>query len=52
VFSFYYFTIACPKQIYLYIKKGRKDLTKWVFKGLWWNITHSISSNQLGFKIK
>ena len=52
IFSFYYFTIASPKQIYLYIKKGRADLAKWVFKGLWWNITHSTSSNQLGFKIK
>jgi len=51
LFSLYYSTIACPKQIYLYARKGRKDLTSWLLKGVLWNITHSKNSNDLGFKI-
>jgi GT2 family glycosyltransferase len=51
LFSTYYLLIACPKQILLYMKKGRRDLIKWVFKGILWNITHSENSNNLGFKI-
>jgi hypothetical protein len=43
--------IACPKQIFLYAKKGRKDLINWVFKGVLWNVTHSTNSNDLGYKI-
>ena len=50
-FCLYYVAIACPKQIFLYAKKGRKDLIKWVFKGVLWNITHSTNSNDLGYKI-
>ncbi|MBB6269811.1 hypothetical protein HDF26_000238 [Pedobacter cryoconitis] len=51
IFSFYYIGIACPKQIILYLKKGRKDLVKWVFSGINWNLTHSKNSKELGFKI-
>lgn len=51
IFSLYYIGIACPKQIILYLKKGRKDLIKWVFRGISWNLTHSKNSKDLGFKI-
>ncbi len=52
LFSLYYTLIACPKQIYLYLKKGRKDLIKWVIKGVLWNSTNSTNSNNLGYKVK
>jgi GT2 family glycosyltransferase len=51
LFSCYYLAIACPKQILIYLKNGRKDLIKWVLKGVLWNIMHSKNSNNLGFKI-
>jgi len=51
LFSLYYIGIACPKQIFLHLKKGRKDLINWVFRGIFWNLTHSKNSTKLGFKI-
>jgi GT2 family glycosyltransferase len=51
LFSIYYIGLACPKQILLYLKKGRKDLVKWVIRGIGWNLNHSKDSNELGFKI-
>jgi len=50
-FSFFFVLLACPKQIITYIKKGRRDLIKWVFKGIFWNVTHGNNSSDLGFKI-
>ena len=50
-FSSYYILLACPKQILSYLKEGRKDLVRWVFRGIGWNLTHSKNSDSLGFKI-
>jgi len=50
-FSLYYIGIASPKQIFLYLRKGRKDLIKWVIRGIGWNLMHSKKSTALGFKI-
>jgi GT2 family glycosyltransferase len=51
IFSAYYICFACPKQIIVYILKKRIDLVKWVFKGVFWNLTNSKNSSNLGFKI-
>lgn len=51
LFSIYYIGLACPKQIILYLRKGRRDLVKWVFSGILWNLTHGKNSTELGFKI-
>ncbi|WP_316820153.1 glycosyltransferase family 2 protein [Pedobacter gandavensis] len=51
LFSCFYIGVACPKQIFIYLKKGRTDLIKWVFRGIMWNFSHSKSSENLGFKI-
>jgi GT2 family glycosyltransferase len=51
IFSFYYIFIACTKQIINYLLKGRKDLMKWVFKGVIWNFLNSKNSKNLGFRI-
>jgi GT2 family glycosyltransferase len=50
-FTIYYVLIACTKTILSLRKKGRKDLVKWVIKGLIWNFTHQKNSKSLGFKI-
>jgi len=51
LFSIYYIFIACSKQILTYFLKGRKDLAKWVVKGLLWNFTNRTNSKVLGIKI-
>ena len=51
LFTIYYTLIASPKQILVYLVKGRTDLIKYVFKGLIWNFTHHKNSKNLGFKI-
>jgi GT2 family glycosyltransferase len=50
-FSFYYVLIASTRQVLVYIKNGRLDLAKNVFKGIFWNFTNSKNSSSLGFKI-
>ncbi|MFC3559008.1 glycosyltransferase family 2 protein [Pedobacter jamesrossensis] len=51
IFSIYYILIACSKQVITQFLKGRKDLIKWTFKGLFWNFKNSKNSKNLGFKI-
>jgi len=51
LFCIYYIGLACTKQVLIYLQKGRKDLIKWVFRGIGWNLTHSKESTVLGFKI-
>ncbi|MFC4210501.1 glycosyltransferase family 2 protein [Pedobacter lithocola] len=51
LFSLYYIFVACSKQIITYLLKNRLDLVKWTFKGVFWNLTHSKNSKNLGFKI-
>jgi GT2 family glycosyltransferase len=50
-FGLFFIFFACSKQIVIYLKQGRRDLVKWVFKGIWWNLSHSKNSTDLGFKI-
>jgi GT2 family glycosyltransferase len=51
LFGIFYISVACPKQGFLYLKKGRIDLIKWIAKGLYWNLTNSADSDKLGYKI-
>ncbi|WP_231490793.1 glycosyltransferase family 2 protein [Pedobacter sp. Leaf170] len=51
LFTIYYIFIACSKQIITYLLKGRKDLIKWVLKGVLWNFTNRIDSKKLGINI-
>jgi GT2 family glycosyltransferase len=52
IFTIYYILVACSVQALSYLMKGRMDLIKYVFKGLWWNFTHGKNSRNLGFKLK
>lgn len=51
LFGLYYSLIACPRMIVNYRKNNRKDLIKWVYKGLLWNFIHNKNSKDLGYKI-
>ncbi len=50
VFYLYSTLITIPKQIFIYLIKGRRDLVKWAIKGFLWNLSNSTTSNNLGFK--
>lgn len=50
-FTLFFLFVASTKQAVVYIAKGRFDLAKWHYKGIWWNITHAKDSNDLGFKL-
>ncbi|HEX7367607.1 MAG TPA: glycosyltransferase family 2 protein [Pelobium sp.] len=52
IFSVYYILIACPKMLFGYLLSGKKNLTTWVLKAVFWNLTHGKNSSTLGFKIK
>ncbi|ADY51943.1 glycosyl transferase family 2 [Pseudopedobacter saltans DSM 12145] len=51
LFWIYYSLIACPRMIINYQKKGKRNLVKWVYKGLLWNFTHNKNSKNLGYDI-
>lgn len=51
LFFLYYVSLAVPKQAWLYYKKDRKDLIRWLFRAIGWNLTHNKNSTKLGFKI-
>jgi len=49
-FGFFFVLVASTKQALTYLVKGRLDLLKWHYKGVWWNFTHTRNSRILGFK--
>ncbi len=51
VFSGYYLFVATPYSVFKNLAKGRMDLAKATFRGIWWNVTHPTNSNDLGIKI-
>lgn len=51
LFILYYIFFACSKQILIYLLKNKRDLIKWVFRGVFWNFTNSTNSHKLGFNI-
>ncbi|MGK6352913.1 glycosyltransferase family 2 protein [Parapedobacter sp. DT-150] len=47
LFGIYYLLVAMPYQSARYLIKGRFDLVKAAFRGIWWNVTHSAQAIQL-----
>ncbi|GAB3020577.1 glycosyltransferase family 2 protein [Niabella terrae] len=41
IFSIYYLGMAMPKQLFSYLKSGRRDLVTASLRGLCWHLTHS-----------
>ncbi|WP_134087719.1 glycosyltransferase family 2 protein [Olivibacter sp. XZL3] len=50
-FSLFFIGVSSFKQTLSFIKKGRGDLIKWHYKGIWWNLTHRKQSKTLGFQL-
>lgn len=51
IFFFHYIFLVTPRNILLYIKNKEWNFIKIPFKAIWWNLTNSTSSNQLGFNL-
>ena len=52
IFYIYFIAMVVPRNILSYIKKGYHGFTKQLLKAIWWNITESIDSNNLGYPVK
>jgi len=50
-FYVYFVVMVAPRNVLNYIKTGHKNFIKWLFKAIWWNITHSKDSFELGYPI-
>ena len=48
----FFLTIASAKQTIVYVLKRRFDLLRAFYSGIWWNITHTKNSRNLGYKLK
>jgi len=52
VFWIYFLLVVTPRNVLGYIKNKQKGFTKALFKAIWWNVTHNINSDDLGWPIK
>jgi len=51
-FYLHFGLLVAPRNVINYLKEGRKDLLKQLFKAILWNITHKKDSTNLGFPIQ
>lgn len=51
VFSCYYLTVAVPVLLVKHLLGGRWDLIAAALRGVWWNLTHSKNSKDLGITL-
>jgi hypothetical protein len=52
VFYCHFCFLVTPRNILSYIKDGHSDFIPILFRAIWWNITNSVDSKNLGFKLK
>jgi GT2 family glycosyltransferase len=51
IFYIYFMLMVAPRNILKYIKEKNYSFTGYLFKAIWWNITHKKSSSDLGVKL-
>ena len=49
VFYLYFTIVVSPRNIITYLKNGQRGFTKLLLKAIWWNITQSKHSTNLGY---
>lgn len=49
IFGLFYFTLVGPSRMIMYSLTGKKSFSKWVWRGMFWNIQHHKNSKHLGF---
>lgn len=52
VFWIYFLVVVSPRNILGYIKAKQKGFTTALAKAIWWNVTHNVNSDELGWPIK
>jgi GT2 family glycosyltransferase len=52
VFYIYFMLLVVPRNVIKYMKEGNKNFTGYLFKAIWWNITHKKDSADLGIKLQ
>jgi len=52
VFIVYFLLVVTPRNILNYCKDKQYGFINWLFKAIWWNLTHSVNSNHLGYPLK
>jgi len=52
VFYIYFVLLVVPRNIINYIKSDDKSFIGYLFKAIWWNITHKKDSKELGVTLK
>ncbi|MBK0379013.1 glycosyltransferase family 2 protein [Mucilaginibacter segetis] len=51
VFYLYFVILVVPRNIVSYIKEKKYNFISILFRAVWWNITHSKNSEELGFTV-
>lgn len=51
VFYIYFMLVVVPRNIVDYIRSGNANFIKYLFKAIWWNITHKQDSKSLGISL-
>lgn len=52
IFSCYFISFVMPRNVLLYIKEKNSSFIPIFFRAIFWNMTHSNKSNDLGYRIK
>lgn len=52
VFLFYFMIMVVPRNLLSYLKNKDYDFIGMLFRAIWWNISHSKNSTNLGYPIK
>jgi len=52
IFRAYFILVVTPRNIMAYTKAKQKGFATALFKAIWWNFSHNVSSDDLGWPIK
>jgi hypothetical protein len=52
IFYFHFSFLVTPRNIMHYLKEGNPNFILILLRAIWWNITHRVDSNSLGYKLK
>jgi len=51
IFYIYFLLLVTPRNIINYIKQGNAGFIKYLFKAIWWNLSHKTDSTDLGVQL-
>jgi GT2 family glycosyltransferase len=50
-FWIYFCLVVAPRNLLVYAREKRGDLARQFLRAIWWNITHGVNSNDLGYPL-